>query len=834
MWIDVQKDLGIWVSSRLSFSLHHEKSSQKAFATLRMILRTFSRITHMDFQILDGAYVRPLLEYANQVVYSGRTKDVTLIERVQRAATRIVAGLKSVDYETRLAMPDLFLLEYRRLRGDLILTYALFEQSLANRFFTVDPANTRQGDVRRVARRFGFREVEEDDEWNLYWTDFSVSLDRVFVMKTWQPFLIDGYKFDMRLYVLLTSCDPLRIYMFKDGLVRFTTIQYVEPNQRNMHNMYMHLTNYAVQKHSDGYIRDDEEGGTKRRITTLNRWFTQNGYNLEKVNHSPSFSTDSKLDKEIKEAMLWDTLQLVHFGMVTKKKCVEDERKRIRSRLLQKMQKKEIKDANEKKVAESVTNAERYESAHVGNFRPIFPCANMERYEPFLTPHAPFYQETMTYKVRSECARQLREEIRQKQEKLDAIQNRNKIPQPESPAPKKITTKVQRCINRIGSGRNISSKRPISVPRHSVGDRGTSEATASVAMSAVHQSGRMNPNLMPQAIVPEEEEERMRNLQIRERLMQTTGVIDMVRRLLMNSRGVQATFPTEPYLVKADEGVPNSKNDRPTSLAAQLSRVYHPLETTGTVNRQIFFSRSNSSHRDGTNGQPSIDIPNLLDQGNPTKVTDQQALASLSRNNPRNSLTRHTPVNSTEQRLPLWRGLAYPMVRPCKPILATASERTGRQRSHTPSTCRQNGLQTAPDSTLLHERNPINRQPFGVRPATYFERKAEAREIIGELLIKPILANTGFDRISDQHQKVNGTHFRMSNNSAVTGDTRWDERYRLGKHSAPVKGSSNWRAKEKCREISAATIPRFTETRLHVSPKESKNPPSPRRHQATE
>ncbi|KER29378.1 hypothetical protein T265_03952 [Opisthorchis viverrini] len=110
-----------------------------------MIRRTFSRIARMDFQVLYGAYVRPLLEYANQVVYSGRTKDVILIERVQRAATRMVAGLKSVDYETRLAMLDLFPLEYRRLRGDLILTYALFEQSLANRFFTVDPANTRRG-----------------------------------------------------------------------------------------------------------------------------------------------------------------------------------------------------------------------------------------------------------------------------------------------------------------------------------------------------------------------------------------------------------------------------------------------------------------------------------------------------------------------------------------------------------------------------------------------------------------------------------------------------------------------------------------------------------------
>ncbi|GAA52017.1 oligosaccharyltransferase complex subunit gamma, partial [Clonorchis sinensis] len=143
--IGAKKDLGIWLSPNLSFSLHLEKSAQNAFAVLRMIRRTFSRITRTDFQILYGAYVRPLLEYVNPVVYSGRTKDVILIERVRRAATKMVAGLKSVDYETRLVVLDLFPLEYRRLRGDLILTYALFEQGLANRFFTVDPANTRRG-----------------------------------------------------------------------------------------------------------------------------------------------------------------------------------------------------------------------------------------------------------------------------------------------------------------------------------------------------------------------------------------------------------------------------------------------------------------------------------------------------------------------------------------------------------------------------------------------------------------------------------------------------------------------------------------------------------------
>ncbi|GAA57284.1 hypothetical protein CLF_112475 [Clonorchis sinensis] len=82
----------------MPFSLHLEKSAQKAFTVLRIIRRTFSRITRTDFQILYGAYVRPLLEYANQVVYSGRTNDVILIGRVQRTAIKMVAGLKSVDY----------------------------------------------------------------------------------------------------------------------------------------------------------------------------------------------------------------------------------------------------------------------------------------------------------------------------------------------------------------------------------------------------------------------------------------------------------------------------------------------------------------------------------------------------------------------------------------------------------------------------------------------------------------------------------------------------------------------------------------------------------------
>lgn len=49
-----------------------------------------------------------------------------------------------------------------------------------------------------------------------------------------QPFIIDGYKFDLRIYVLVTSCDPFRIFMFKEGLARFCTTKYTDPTNSNV------------------------------------------------------------------------------------------------------------------------------------------------------------------------------------------------------------------------------------------------------------------------------------------------------------------------------------------------------------------------------------------------------------------------------------------------------------------------------------------------------------------------------------------------------------------------------------------------------------------------
>ena len=69
-----------------------------------------------------------------------------------------------------------------------------------------------------------------------------------------KPFLIEGLKFDMRIYVLIAGVDPLRIFVFEDGLARFATEPYVPPRTENLENKFMHLTNYAINKNSPNFI----------------------------------------------------------------------------------------------------------------------------------------------------------------------------------------------------------------------------------------------------------------------------------------------------------------------------------------------------------------------------------------------------------------------------------------------------------------------------------------------------------------------------------------------------------------------------------------------------
>ena len=79
-------------------------------------------------------------------------------------------------------------------------------------------------------------------------TDLRMTKDVTIVQEYIQnPFLINGHKFDMRLYVLITSFDPLMIYLYGDGLVRFATQPFsTDPSMIN--NKFAHLTNFEINK----------------------------------------------------------------------------------------------------------------------------------------------------------------------------------------------------------------------------------------------------------------------------------------------------------------------------------------------------------------------------------------------------------------------------------------------------------------------------------------------------------------------------------------------------------------------------------------------------------
>jgi len=60
------------------------------------------------------------------------------------------------------------------------------------------------------------------------------------------PLLLDKRKFDFRIYVLVKGFDPVEAYVCNEGLARVSTEIYKKPNQTNMKNMFVHLTNSCL------------------------------------------------------------------------------------------------------------------------------------------------------------------------------------------------------------------------------------------------------------------------------------------------------------------------------------------------------------------------------------------------------------------------------------------------------------------------------------------------------------------------------------------------------------------------------------------------------------
>ncbi len=85
------------------------------------------------FRPLYLTLVRPILEHGLQASAPYLRQDIILIDKLQHLATRMVKGLRDLSYEDRLRRFNLFSIEQRLLRGDLILANNMFRVELTCR-----------------------------------------------------------------------------------------------------------------------------------------------------------------------------------------------------------------------------------------------------------------------------------------------------------------------------------------------------------------------------------------------------------------------------------------------------------------------------------------------------------------------------------------------------------------------------------------------------------------------------------------------------------------------------------------------------------------------------
>jgi tubulin polyglutamylase TTLL9 len=93
------------------------------------------------------------------------------------------------------------------------------------------------------------------------------------------PLLVGGKKFDLRIYALVTSYNPLTVYLYRTGFARFTHHRY-STSVEDLGNNLVHLTNVAIQKNSDNY---DKVTGGKWDLRNLKIYLISK-YGRESIN----------------------------------------------------------------------------------------------------------------------------------------------------------------------------------------------------------------------------------------------------------------------------------------------------------------------------------------------------------------------------------------------------------------------------------------------------------------------------------------------------------------------------------------------------------------------
>ena len=122
-----ERDLGVIITNDLKSTKQCIAVEKKAQKILGYIKRQFTTRKEETILTLYKALVRPHLEYAAQFWSPSQRKDIERLERVQARATKLIPSIRHISYERRLTKLNLYSLEKRRIRGQLIETFKILK-----------------------------------------------------------------------------------------------------------------------------------------------------------------------------------------------------------------------------------------------------------------------------------------------------------------------------------------------------------------------------------------------------------------------------------------------------------------------------------------------------------------------------------------------------------------------------------------------------------------------------------------------------------------------------------------------------------------------------------
>ena len=141
-----EKDLGIIIDEKLNFHKHILTATKKANSILGCIRRAIKYKDREMIIPLYIAHVRSRLEYGSVIWNPYLTQDKKRIEYVQRRATKMINGIRDLDYKSRLIELDLPSLEFRRRCADMFQVYKIIhelERFEREEFFKYSTTKTR-------------------------------------------------------------------------------------------------------------------------------------------------------------------------------------------------------------------------------------------------------------------------------------------------------------------------------------------------------------------------------------------------------------------------------------------------------------------------------------------------------------------------------------------------------------------------------------------------------------------------------------------------------------------------------------------------------------------